>query len=160
MQALDASAVIYGWDHYPIDVFPGLWDWVSEQIQANEFCICEVAQKEVGDKAPECGDWLKVQDIKEDAVDGDVLAFALRLKQVLGIEEANYHAKGVGENDLLIIASAKVRNQTLITNENVQNNLPDQKAKYKIPAVCRLEEVQVVCKNWTDLVKAIGKPVG
>ncbi len=70
------------------------------------------------------------------------------------IEEDNYHGKGVGENDLLIIASAKRNNSILVTNEERQGDATKIKikAKFKIPAVCNLGEVNIKNINLAELL--------
>ncbi len=77
----------------------------------------------------------------------------MRIKQLLGIEEDKYHKRGVDEEDVLIIATASVEHVELVTNEEVQNNLPNNPARMKIPAVCGLDEVGVSCINFITLVK-------
>ena len=115
MQAFDASSMIYAWDNYPLKQFPPLWKWMYDQIDAHEFCITSVALDEVERKIPECGTWLK--DIPIDVIDIDnaILQESLRIKQLLGIQNDEYHANGVGENDILIIAAAKIFGHELIS---------------------------------------------
>ena len=81
------------------------------------------------------------------------------LKSKLGIVDDNYHPKGVGENDLLIIASAKVNQRRLVTNEARQDtNLPSNPARYKIPAVCGLAGIDVPTLNFLDLLQESDQP--
>ena len=72
---------------------------------------------------------------------------------LLGISASRYHPKGVGENDIIIIATAKDCHCELITNENVQNNLPIELTKYKIPAVCNLTDVAVKHLDFVSYLK-------
>lgn len=136
MQAFDASSMIYAWDNYPPKQFPPLWKWMHERIGAREFCITSVAFEEVERKIQECGSWLKDIPIEVVDVDNPILEESLRIKQLLGIQNDNYHPSGVGENDILIIAAAKICGHELISNENRQVNMPQIMAKRKIPAAC------------------------
>ena len=85
-----------------------------------------------------------------------MLQEANSIKRLLGIEEDNYHSKGVGENDLFIIVAAKIEGAQLVSDEGRQFKLPDNMAKYKIPAVCDLAEVDVPCIQFIDLIKNSG----
>lgn len=153
MQAFDASSMIYAWDNYPIDQIPGLWRWIEREIKAEEFMIPQVAFEEVGHKLPECANWLKNSSIVRLAIENEILAQATEMKALLGIEEEKYAATGVDENDLVIIACARVAGCRLISEEAVQTMKPKNKAKYKIPAVCALPEVLVSCINFLQMFK-------
>ena len=63
MRVLDASAILYAWDNYPLIQFPGLWQWLATQVSTHELAIPTVAIKEVGHKAPECAKWLKAAGV-------------------------------------------------------------------------------------------------
>ena len=141
MQAFDASSMIHAWDNYPIGQFPPLWAWMAQRVQGGLIQLSDVALEEVGHKVPECVAWLKDNQVQVIPVSEAILQEALRIKGLLGIEEDRY-GSGVDENDLIIIASAKLRDIELVTNEAVQN-LPAQKRKYKIPAVCDMATVKV-----------------
>ncbi len=151
MYIFDASSIIYGWDTYPIEKFPRLWEWIESQIKKHNFWISDIALKETKYKSEECWQWLTRNNTQEYKLNNDVLTMAQRIKSLLEIEEENYHKDGVGENDILIISGAKILNFILISDENKQNNLPTNKSRYKIPAVCSL--VNVSCKKFIDLVK-------
>ena len=77
---------------------------------------------------------------------------ALRIKALLGIE-GDLYGGGVGENDLFIIATARAHGAELLTDEARQPGLPKNPRNFKIPAVCNLPEVQVVCLNFVDYIK-------
>jgi hypothetical protein len=63
----------------------------------------------------------------------------------------------VGENDLIIISSAKLLGARLVTDEAVQLQLPTEMAKYKIPAVCDLPSVAVKHISFLKMVKETGE---
>jgi hypothetical protein len=148
----DASSMIYAWDNYPIEQFPGLWEWMEHQISSGLLAMPSVAFDEVDKKTPECGAWLKSVQLGIHEIDNAILREALRMKSLLGIVGDKYGA-GVGENDLLIIATAFVSGTELVTDESRQNNLPTSLLKYKIPAVCSLPAVSVPCINFIEYIK-------
>ena len=47
MRVFDASSMIYAWDNYPVQQFPGLWEWMADQISTEELQISAVAFDEV-----------------------------------------------------------------------------------------------------------------
>jgi len=152
MHAFDASSMIYAWDNYPLEKFPGLWEWMGEQIKSGEFVMLTVALDETGNKSPDCKDWIEQHEIQKITESDETYRIALMINGLLGIKNDQYGA-GVGENDVLIIASAKERNHELVSNESRQNQLPKNKKKYKIPAVCSLLKVNVTCLNFLELIK-------
>ena len=154
MYSFDASSIIHIWDNYPKanPHFDSLWQWISDQIINKQFCISRKALDEVGHKVPECGDWLKSNNIEVYPLTPTSLITAQQIKTLLEIVEDKY-ANSVGENDLFIIAIAKETETTLISEESRQNSLPKQKSNYKIPAVCGMPEVNVSCISFIDLLK-------
>lgn len=155
MYSFDASSMILAWDNYPPENphFNSLWQWFSEQIANKTFSISAKALEEVVHKIPECGDWLKGNNIEVHPLTATSLATAQNIKNVLGIVEDNYK-KGVGENDLFIISIAKENEKILVSEESRQNNLSLLlKPNYKIPAVCGLPEVNIECVCFVDLLK-------
>ena len=156
MHVFDASSIIHAWDNYPIENFPPMWEWIAGQIESGEFAIARVALEEVLNKAPDCGCWLKEQGITALPLTNEVLQFAVEMKHAIGVVEDNYHVDGVGENDLLIIATAKTHGTTLVSDEKVQFDLPKNIARYKIPAVCNLPAVQVKCISFIGLIRSSG----
>lgn len=154
MYSFDASSMIYAWDNYPPENphFDSLWDWFSNNVQNREFVISKKAFEEVSHKIPECGEWLKDRNIDIYNLTASSLLEAKKIKGLLGIVEEQY-TKGVGENDLLIIAIAQEIGSTLVTEESVQIKLPKLKSNYKIPAVCKMEEVGIDSCNFLSLLK-------
>ncbi len=153
MHLLDASAIIYAWDNYPIQQFPKLWEWLAELVKDGDLKIPEVAFEETEKNSPECGQWLKDLGIEKTPITQVVLIEALRIMALLGIEDDKYHSKGVGENDLFIIASASTLKVPLVSNEEVQSTAPQILSKAKIPLVCGLKTVKVPCLSFLQFLK-------
>ena len=152
MQVFDASSMIYAWDNYPVRQFPGLWEWIAAQIEERMLAMPSVAFEEVANKTPDCGKWLKDNDLDQIEISNVIVQDAMRIKQLLGIIGDKYGA-GVGENDLFIIATARGQIAELVSDERRQTNLPKEFHNYKIPAVCGMSEVSVPCINFIDFIK-------
>lgn len=149
MLAFDTSSIVHAWDNYPPARFPPLWEWLEAQFLAGDVGICEVAMSEALDVCPECGEWLKDLGIEPFGIDDPALQMATQIKRQLGIVGDRYGA-GVGEKDLLIISSAALSGHTLISEEERQPTLPKNPSKYKIPAVCNMDNVAVKCIRFID----------
>jgi predicted nucleic acid-binding protein len=152
LQVFDASSMIYAWDNYPIRQFPGLWEWMAAQLKERQLVMPSVAFEEVVNKTPDCGEWLKDNDLERVEISNVVMQDALRIKLLLSIVGDNYRS-GVGENDLLIIATAREQGAELVSEERRQTDLPKELHNYKIPAVCSMGEVSVPCINFIEYLK-------
>lgn len=153
LQTFDASSIIYAWDNYPVDQFPPLWEWIESEIRLGSFSIPSIAFEEMSRKMPDCGTWLADADIARLPVTEEILQESMRIKKLLQIQESLYHPSGVDENDLLIIATARIEELVLISNEAKQITLPKIPAKRKIPAVCDDPGVAVECIDFLTLIK-------
>ena len=156
----DTSSAILAWNNYPSENFPRFWDWFAEKITNGEMALPQDAKDEINRISPECGEWLKEQNIKIIPLSDMIVHEAMRIKEMLDISNDNYHNAGVGENDIHIIATAKIPDRTLISDEARQPTLPDDKRKYKIPSVCLLPEISVSCVNLVSLIKNSEKIFG
>ena len=113
----------------------------------------DIAFDEVIKAAPDCADWLKHNLLKQLETTNAILREAMRIKGLLGIINDNFHARGVGENDILIIASAHLHESELVSNEEPQRTLPKEMRNYKIPAVCKLQAISVSCISFIDYIR-------
>ncbi|MBN2529728.1 MAG: DUF4411 family protein [Deltaproteobacteria bacterium] len=156
MHVFDASSIIHAFDNYPLEQFPPLWNWMAEQIATEQLAIPFVAYEEVNAKVPECGKWLREQNVRRLEVTNAIIQDTLRIKGLLGIAGDAYHSKGVGENDILIIATARAWFSVLISDEERQPNVPRLPAKKKIPAVCAMPQVGVECISFIEYLRASG----
>ncbi|MBI4998697.1 MAG: DUF4411 family protein [Rhodocyclales bacterium] len=156
MPAFDSSAIIHGWDNYPIAQFPPLWDWLAAEVNAEHIKLSAVAFDEVRNVSPDCADWLKDNNLHQWPVGNRELQEALRIKTMLGIVQDQFHPNGVGENDIIIISTARLVGMDLVSNED-QPTAPQNMKKYKIPTVCRLPAVNVPCANFLEYLKQSGR---
>lgn len=153
MQVFDASSMIYAWDNYPVGQFPGLWAWMALEINERRLMMPIVAYREVCAGTPDCADWLTAANLERLEVTNEIIQDAMRIKTLLGVVGDNYHSKGVGENDLLIIATARAHGRELISNEGRQNVVPEVNSKRKIPSVCSMPEVGVGCIDFVQYIR-------
>lgn len=152
MPVIDTSSVVHAWDNYPIGNFPKFWIWLEEQFSSGGILIPSVAYAEVGHVSPDCHAWLKSKSIGKVTVDSAIAKHAMHIKSALGIANDNY-GSGVDENDILIIATAKAKGLSLVSNENRQPTLPPALKRYKIPAACALPSVNVHCENLAEHIR-------
>ena len=108
MQTFDASSMLYAWDNYPFEQFPPLWNWMAQNLQNGVFTMPRAALDEVKHKSPDCASWLRASSLGILPETNEIVAEALRINTLLGIQNDQYHPKGVDENDILIIATAKI----------------------------------------------------
>lgn len=158
MQTIDASSVIHAWDTYPIGNFPKLWDWIAEEIGNGGLDICRVAYDAIARKTPDCEAFLQSIGFKCSEITNAIAQEAVRIKATLAIRR--FSAKGVDENDLLIIARAAVERVDLVSEERPQRQLPDNMAHWRIPAVCRHPNIGVNCIPFIDIIKKSGRKLG
>jgi predicted nucleic acid-binding protein len=126
------------------------------EINERRLMMPIVAYLEVCAGTPDCGDWLSEADLERLDVTNEIAQDAVRIKGLLGILGDRYHPKGVGENDLLIIATARVHARELVSNEGRQNVQPDVNSKRKIPSVCSMREVAVTCIDFVQYIRRSG----
>ena len=153
MQVIDASSIVYGWDNYPETIFPKLWDWISAEISSANLAIPSVALKEVCNVSPDCGEWLKNNNITVIQATNVIMQDAKRIKSSLGIVDDNYGPNGVGENDIIIISTSRLSSSKLISDEKQQPTPPTLPYNMKIPRVCQMTEVNVDCINFLTWLK-------
>lgn len=152
MQVFDASSIIDAWDNYPAQQFPGLWNWIGERITEATIMMPSIALDEVHTNAPDCWQWLRDAGLQVHEINNAILQEALRIKGILGIV-ADRYGGGVGENDILIIATASVLGSELVTNEGWQPLPPKKMANCRMPAACTLQAVNVRWINFLNYIK-------
>lgn len=156
MHAFDASTMIHALDNYPPKQFPRLWDWLKTELRNGKLIISRVAYDESIPKLPEEFKPCLKEFRPPTEKDYKLIAETMKIKNKLVTEDGNFHSPGVCENDLFIIVHAKLNKATLLTEEARQISLPNDKRKYKIPAVCK-EIAGISCVNFTEYIRSSGE---
>jgi predicted nucleic acid-binding protein len=160
MKVFDASSIIHAWDNYPLGKFPRLWEWLAERIAEEEIAIPRPAMTEIANISDECAAWLTGNQVVIIEVSNDIANEATRIKGLLGIVNDNYHPKGVGENDILIIATANVEGVGLVSDEGRQATVPINPLKRKIPSVCSMGTIDVICSKFIGYLNEFDEVFG
>lgn len=146
MYCVDTSVFIESWvRHYPIDIFPTLWDRFAEMIEKGNFVSPDEVQVEINKKDDGLAEWVKQHSKLFYLLDGplqnatsEVMAdFALLVDS----------AKGRSQADPFVIALAKINGGIVITEERNSGTLE----KPKIPFVCN--HYGITCINTIELIR-------
>lgn len=147
--------MLLAWDTYPVGQFPSFWNWICADISNQRISMSAVAFTEVGHIAPDCETWLTNCGLQPLPVTNDIVQEANSIKNLLGIVNDNYHPDGVDENDLFIVATARIHGLDLVSDEN-QPTAPVNLRRSKIPTVCRMNQVNVVCVKLNAHIRGSG----
>jgi hypothetical protein len=132
MYSLDTSALLDGGRrYYPPDVFPPLWEKLSELIQGGKLSSPDEVREELKKKDDEVWRWAREQiglfvPLADDIQSATVAILAAFPKLV-------DTRRGRGQADPFVIAHARVNGHVVVTGER----RPGTKTKPTIPYVCR-----------------------
>lgn len=161
---VDASVFITAWDvGYPINVLPSLWEKIAKSkdnivlikpifdeinpISSSERKLSTTEKKE---KYP-LRMWLEENDFVETLIDSSIEAVSLELEREYKVSDVS---KGAGPKDICLIAYAKTMNKTAVTFEAEQKHKPDKKNNYKIPLICKEQNVE--CITFIEMIRRLG----
>ena len=151
---LDANILINAyWDYYPIDVFPGFWHFLSNNITVDRILIIDRVRVEIK-SPPQLVQWIDqvtngvfVPTIAQPAIAGtygrmaDWVQGSLQYLPAAGDRFAR-------DADGWLVAYASVSNSVVVTNEVFD---PNVRIRVPIPNLC--EEFDVECKNTLELLR-------
>jgi len=146
---LDANILISIWNtDYPRDVFPTLYQEIENNLQ-NEIILIQPIFDEIKPGSPiyvwlEEGMRLNKTNMSDAAKD-----LTLKLRKKYG--EKYKRTKGANYNDLQLIAFASSGNHTVVTYEAEQQQPPKKKSNYKIPLICKEENVK--CIRFVEMLR-------
>ena len=159
---IDANIFITAWNvSHPTDVFPGLWRKLAhhrtdvvlikpifDEIDPISQQDRNKTEREKADKYP-LRVWLINNHFTSAPLDESVEKLSLSLEKKYEIRDG---PGGVNENDVKLIAYAKVHDKIIVTEEK-QPNKPKKKYKYKIPLVCNEQSVQ--CIDFVEMLRRL-----
>lgn len=160
---IDANIFITAWNvSHPMDVFPGLWRKLAvhrtdmvlikpiyDQIDPLSPADKNKTAHEKRDKYP-LRTWMIDNHFTIAPIDESVERFSLSLERTYEVRD---RSGGVDENDIKLIAYAKVNDKIVVTTEEKQPNEPKKKYNYKIPLVCDEQDVQ--CIDFVEMLRRL-----
>lgn len=161
---VDANIFLTAWYvNYPISIFPSLWEQIAEQndeiillkpifdeIEPMTSNDKKISLQEKENKFP-VRMWLINNDFSETEIDNAVNSESLNLEMEYQISSIS---KGAGQKDVTLIAYSKLMNKTVVTLESFQVQKPGKKSNYKIPLICKEQNVE--CINFIQMISRLG----
>lgn len=151
---IDANGLITSWNvYYRPTVVPSLW----QQLSLNKLDILlvqpifdEIVQISAVDKKLPIEEqrrrfplrsWLIDHAFTATDLTPDAEVLSLQLEREY---ETDQYSKGAGQVDINLIAFAKLMSKTVVTYEGRQPEAPGKKSNYKIPLICREQNVECI----------------
>ncbi len=144
----DASVLIDIWKDYPIKIFKPLYPKIAEVGES--IIIIKPMFDEVKDE--DLFEWLEKKFTSHSpivSIDNKTQETQLNLESKY---ETDNTKKGASSKDVALIAFAKLNKHTIVSHEAYQSQRPKEKSKYKIPLICKLEDIK--CINFVEFLKA------
>lgn len=143
---IDANVLI-GLKNYPSKQFPSLWRRLNEMVSEKRLFSCREVLRELESSDDECSSWSKAN--KSIFLNPELEEFEL-VTEILdrypnSIRKVNIE-KGLPAADPFLVASAKVHQYILLTNEKYKPN------GQKIPNICERYEVDYI--DWYGFLAA------
>lgn len=161
---VDANIFIASWNLiYPIRIFPSLWEKISQHRQ--DLILIKPVYDEIdpilstnknlpkNDKEAKypLHMWLVKNKFVAIPIEDDVEKISLDLEKKYEIKEKT---KGADQTDITLIAYAKINVKTVVTFEELQDQRPKHLFNYKIPLICKEENIE--CIDFTGLLQNLG----
>jgi len=161
---LDANIFITAWNSgYPIRIFLPLWEQLAQcrndlvlikpvfdEIDPISSADKNLSKKKKIEKYP-LRAWMIENCFDAEPISDEINAVSLGLEKEY---ETNNNPKGANQNDITLIAYAKVKEKTVVTFEVEQPQKPGMKKNYKIPLIC--DEQGVDCINFITMLDRLG----
>jgi len=161
---VDANIFITAWNiAYPIHVFPSLWEQMAQY--QNDFILIKPIFDEIDPissadrKMPKDKKkkkyplrvWMEDHQFIGTPITDDVKAMSLNLEKEY---ETNNNPRGANQNDITLIAYAKLEEKVIVTLEAEQPQKTGKKCNYKIPLIC--DDQGVACMSFVRMLGRLG----
>ena len=161
---LDANIFITAWNSgYPIRVFLSLWEQLAhcrndlvlikpvfDEIDPISSADKKLPKEKKIEKYP-LRVWMIENHFDAEPITDEINAVSLELEKEY---ETNNDPKGANQNDITLIAYAKVKEKIVVTFEEAQPQKPGKKKNYRIPLIC--DEQGVECINFVAMLDRLG----
>ena len=151
---LDANVFMAAWyKSYPQHIFSSLWEQLAEcrrnivlikpiydEIEPISSADRKLPIEKKQGKYP-LRVWLEEHKFGATDINDETNALSLVLEREY---EVKIESKGASQNDITLIAYAKIMDKTVVTFEGEQPQRPAKKYKYKIPLICREQGVPCI----------------
>ncbi len=144
--SLDTSGFLDAWArHYPIDVFPSIWDRLDGAARSGVLYASDEVLRELEKKDDEAYQWMKARPEMIVAFNSNIEAKVIDL--MARFPRLVDERKGRSGGDPFVIAVAAVKGLTVITGESPTNKLNTP----RIPDVCK--ELHIPCIRILDFFR-------
>ena len=138
---------------YPVDIFPSLWEQLA--TYRNEFILIQPIFDEIDPIPPHhrrlsidekkekypLRMWMQENEFEATPINDEVNTASLMMEQEYQVSPIS---KGACQNDVTLIAYAKITGKTVVTLESEQKQKPGKKSNYKIPLICQEQGVEYI----------------
>ena len=150
---IDTSSLIHAWkEAYPPKHFPPVWECLDGLIGSGNLISSEEVFEELKKRDDALLEWAKVRKQIFLPLDEEIQSVGIEIlktyKRLTDTRAGKYAA------DPWVIATAKVKDCKVITNEHPTGSYP----KVKIPDVCN--RMSIVCVNFLELIQEQGWVIG
>lgn len=133
--SIDTSGLTYGWrDHYPQDVFPIVWEHMSDAIDSGDLVASEEVYEELRVGGDDLFDWVHDRRQMFVPLDGQIQQ---AVSNILAAHPQWIPAdRSRNMCDPFVIAVAQVMNCTVVSAELWYPNAAARPDRIRIPNVC------------------------
>jgi hypothetical protein len=144
--SLDTSGFLDAWiRHYPIDVFPTIWDHLDRAVRSGLLVASEEVLRELEKKDDDAHAWMNSHPEMivpfDTQIEAEIIRLMTRFPRLVDAK------KGRSGGDPFVIAVAIVGGHTVITGEHATGKLEVP----RIPDVCK--ELGVPCIRMLDFFR-------
>lgn len=162
---IDANVFLTAWHTtYPPRMFPTLYRKMEPVVRDRDVIIKPIFDEIENFSIPKAKNpetekpvrtWLPDKvGIEAAAVNAQVEQLSLELQREYKIGPAT---KGASKQDITLIAYARLNEHTVVSLESEQPNKPQKPSKYKIPLICKEQNVE--CITFVDFLDGCGVQV-